>query len=267
MENSSLSFADGALTLKFEGECAWLILDRPARRNAINHAMWVGLGEAARAVDADSSAKVMIVRGAGGHFAAGADISEFGDIVADSDLTGRYARDVHDGLFAVSRMEKPSLAMIEGSCVGGGTALALACDIRLAAGSAKLGVTPAKLGLVYNMLDTRLLVDAVGPSMARDILYTGRLMDAEEARRVGLVDHVLSEEDLVAAVADRAATLCANSQWSIRQAKKMVRRALDGQAHDDELTREVSRKSFLGEDLAEGRTAFLEKRPPNFPYR
>ena len=145
-------------------------------------------------------------------------------------------------------------------------AMALACDIRLAADDAQLGITPAKLGITYNMFDTRLLVDAVGASAARDLLFTGRIAPAAEALVLGLVDRLFAPAELADAVNAKAGVLCANSQWSIRQAKRMIRRALDGQAFDDATTRAISIESFSGPDFAEGRAAFLEKRPPAFGW-
>ncbi len=260
------AFADGALDLDLTGECARLTLARPERRNALNQAMWRALGDIAAAVDAADGVKLLIVQGAGGHFAAGADIAEFETVCATRQLAAGYAAAVHDGLLALSRMAKPSIASVEGFCIGGGMALALACDIRLADEGARFAITPAKLGIVYNAFDTRLLVDAVGASAARDLLFTGRIVEAEEALRLGLVDTVLTGGGLGQAVNDKAAILCANSQWSIRQAKRMVRRALDGQAIDDAITRGVSLDSFTGPDFAEGRAAFMAKRAPQFQW-
>lgn len=261
---TDLEFAGGDLILRVEGSVARLTLNRPERRNALGAAMWRGLGEAARAADSDPRVKVMVVCGAGGHFAAGADIAEFEAVAKDREAANAFADAVHDGVGALAQMEKPTLAMIEGFCVGGGVAVALACDIQMAADDAQLGVTPAKLGLVYNIRDTRLLVDAVGPSMARDLLYTGRLIGAAEALAIGLVDFVHPSGDLAGAVESKTRLICANAQTSAQQAKTMVRRALEGQSADDEVTREVTLQAFLGPEFAEGRTAFMAKRPPKF---
>src|ERR1700744_5564661 len=148
------SFAESALVLDLAGDIATLPLNRPERRNALNAAMWQALPEACTAVEA-SPAKLLILRGAGGHFAAGADISEFDQVYADRTAAGVYADGVHDAVDALARLDRPVLAHIEGFCVGAGSALALACDIRLAADNAKFGITPAKLGLMYNLVDTK----------------------------------------------------------------------------------------------------------------
>lgn len=261
------TFADGALKLEIDGERATLTLDRPQRRNAFNEAMWLALPQICAAVDADASVKILIVRGAAGHFAAGADIAEFETVYATRQRSDVYAAAAHDGVAALARMAKPSLAMIEGFCIGGGMALALACDIRLAASTSSLGITPAKLGLVYNLFDTKRLVDAVGASAARDILFTGRIMPAAEGLAIGLVDFVHEPADLATAVEAKAAAICANSQWSIRQAKLMIARVLDGGVDDGTQTRDVFLDAVAGPDFLEGRASFMAKRPPAFPYR
>jgi enoyl-CoA hydratase/carnithine racemase len=260
------SFADGALVLDLAGDIATLTLNRPERRNALNAAMWQALPQACAAVEA-SPAKLLILRGAGGHFAAGADISEFDKVYADRQIAGVYADGVHDAVNALAKLDRPVLAHIEGFCVGAGSALALACDIRLAAVDARFGITPAKLGLMYNLADTKRLVDAVGPGKAKDILFTGRLLDADEALAFGLVDFVIPTADLETAVAAKAAMICANSQWSIRASKRVIRQILDGAPDDTDETRRWFVDAVLAEDFLEGRAAFMGKRSPDFKYR
>jgi enoyl-CoA hydratase/carnithine racemase len=142
-------------------------------------------------------------------------------------------------------------------------AIALACDLRLASATAKCGITPAKLGIVYSFGDTKRLVDAVGPSKAKDILFTGRIMDAAEAHAIGLVDEVHAPDALEKAVAGKCALLARNSQWSIRGAKEMVRLILAGAKESPEASDDAAGHA----DFREGRTAFMEKRTPKFPYR
>jgi enoyl-CoA hydratase/carnithine racemase len=168
---------------------------------------------------------------------------------------------------ALAKLDRPVLAHIEGFCVGAGSALALACDIRLTAADAKFGITPAKLGLMYNLADTKRLVDAVGPGKAKDILFTGRLLDADEALAFGLVDIVIPTADLETAVAAKAAQICANSQWSIRASKRVIRQILDGAPDDTEETQRWFVDAVLAEDFLEGRAAFMGKRSPDFKYR
>lgn len=263
----SQSFADGALILTVADDVATLTLNRPDKRNALTQAMWRALPQAAAAVEADASAKVLVLTGAGGHFAAGADIGEFETVYATRESAAAYAVEIAAGMEAIAHLSKPTLAAIPGACVGGGLGLALCCDIRMAAEPAKLGITPGKLGLMYSLGDTRRLVEAVGPSAAKDILFTGRIMNAAEALAIRLIDAAVPGETLAEAVAARAAAIASASQWSARRTKAVVRLILDGQTEDDETTRGWFLDGLEGEDFREGRDAFLQKRSPVFPYR
>lgn len=260
------TFADGAITLEIAGDLATLTLNRPDRRNALNQAMWLALPQACAAIEA-SPAKLMVLKGAGGHFAAGADISEFAKVYETREAAAAYADAVHDGVGAIHKLDRPSVAQVEGFCVGAGSALALACDIRMAADDAKFGITPAKLGLMYNLADSKRLVDVVGPGKAKDILFTGRLLDAAEALAFGMTDFVIPAAELSAAVQAKAAQICANSQWSIRAAKRVVQQIIDGVPDDTDQTRQWFVDAVMAEDFLEGRAAFMAKRPPNFQFR
>jgi enoyl-CoA hydratase/carnithine racemase len=248
-------------------DVATITLNRPEKRNALNEAMWLGLAEAVRRADALPDAKIIVIRGAGGHFAAGADISEFDTVYASRERGTKYRAAVEDGARAIADAAKPAIAMIEGNCIGGGMAIALACDLRIASASARCGITPARLGIVYSFGDTKRLVDAVGPSKAKDILFTGRLMEAAEAQAIGLVDEVHAPENLERVVSAKCALLAGNSQWSIRGAKDMVRLILSGATKESRETVETFTGAAGQADFREGRTAFMEKRPPKFPYR
>lgn len=261
------SLAEGALLLSRDGPTATLTLNRPDKRNALNRAMWAALPEALAAVAADREALVLVLAGAGGAFASGADIGEFESVYATRGSAAAYDALVSGALEALATFEKPTLAAIRGACVGGGLALALACDLRLAAEDARLGITPAKLGLMYSLADTKRLADAVGPAAAKDILFTGRLLDAAEALRIGLVQSVHPAEALAGAAADKAAAVAAASQWSVRSIKRVVRAILDGAREDDAAMKAQFLDALGGEDFREGRDAFLAKRPPRFPFR
>ncbi|MGN6517348.1 MAG: enoyl-CoA hydratase/isomerase family protein [Rhizomicrobium sp.] len=247
-------------------DVATITLNRPEKRNALNEAMWKDLAQAVRRADAMAEAKILVIRGAGGHFAAGADISEFEIVYATRERSLQYRNAVEDGARAITDASKPVVAMIEGSCIGGGMAIALACDLRLASDTAKCGITPAKLGIVYSFGDTTRLVNAVGASRAKDILFTGRIMDAAEALAAGLVDEVHAPGTLKDAVAAKCALIAANSQWSVRGAKDTVRLILSGAPVPEDKAGSFSNPAGQA-DFREGRTAFLEKRPPKFPYR
>lgn len=260
-------FADKTLTVSSDDDAAVLTLNRPEKRNALTQAMWRALPGVIAGLEADPKVKVLVITGAGDCFAAGADIAEFETVYATRDSAAAYAAEIAAAMDALASLSKPTIAAIDGACVGGGLGLALCCDLRIASDRAKLGITPGKLGLMYSLADTRRLVEAVGPAAAKDILFTGRILGAEEARAIQLVDQVSAADDLVTAVRLKAEAIAAASQWSARHAKAVIRRILDGQTEDDDTTRAWFLDALEGEDFREGRAAFLQKRPPRFPYR
>ncbi len=243
-----------------------LILNQPAKRNALSQEMWqlvpARLAEAA----ADPAIRVLVVQGAGGTFAAGADISEFEAAYATRESTAVYAGDIARAMDGLADFIKPTIALIQGACVGGGLGLALACDLRFAASDARMGITPGKLGLVYPLGDTKRLVQAVGPSHAKDLLYTGRLLEAGEALSMGLVNQVAAPDRVEAAVLEHAAQITAASQYSARATKRMINRVLAGQVVDSAETVAEFLDAIEGEDFVEGRTAFRDKRKPIFTF-
>ena len=247
------------IRLERRGAVAHLILDRAAKRNAITQAMWERLPVLIGEAMADDAVRVLLLRAAApGAFSAGADIAEFAAGARDPDWRARNQAAIAAAQRGLSRAPKPTVALIEGDCVGGGCGLAIACDLRVATGAARFGITPAKLGLVYSLHDTKLLVDLVGPARAKRILFTAGLIDAAEAHRIGLVD--LLDGDAVAL----SETIAVNSAHTVREAKAMVRRILDGQAEDDAATRALFADAFTLPDFDEGVGAFLEKRRPVF---
>ncbi len=200
------------VTLQCADDVATITLNRPDRRNALSERMWAELGRLARRADTMPEAKIILIRGAGGHFAAGADIGEFATVYESRERATQYASVVAGGVEAIAAATKPGIAAMRGACVGGGLSIALACDLRLAAADGKFGITPAKLGLIYNLADTKRLVEAVGAARAKDILFTGRIMDAESAAAIGLIDGVFASDALDAAVRERCDLLAAASQ-------------------------------------------------------
>ncbi|HVI28981.1 enoyl-CoA hydratase/isomerase family protein [Hansschlegelia sp.] len=256
----------GSLILKRDGQRASIVIDRPAKKNAIDEATWRAFADASAAIAADPEIAVVIVRGSGGAFSAGADIAEFVALTeADDARRDAFADAVRDGEEAVARIPQPTIALIDGACVGGGCQIALACDIRIAASTARFGVTPAKLGIVYPVASTRRLVAAVGASAAKELLFTGGLIDAERAASIGLVDRVVEAARLEADVDSLAAAIVANSRYSLAAAKATVD-ALSQPEPDLAALEALWRGGFSGEDLAEGARAFLEKRPPRFTW-
>ena len=251
------------LRLERDGPVARLLIDRPARRNAMTQAMWEGLPHLVGQAMADDAIRVLILASATpGLFCAGADIDEFAACSHDEIWRIANQAAIRASQYALAHAEKPVIAAIGGDCVGGGCGLAIACDLRIASPAGRIGITPAKLGIVYSLFDTKLLVDLVGPARGKRILFTGALHNADEALAIGLIDQIAP--DPLAAAHSLARTIAANAQHSVRSSKAIVRRILDGQADDDATTLALFRDAFTLPDFAEGVAAFQQKRRPDF---
>ena len=257
--------SDTPIFLERRGERAELVFNRPDKRNSLTEAMWRAVPELLADAASDKAVRLLVVRGAGGHFASGADITEFEQIYATPDRAAAFAQTIEDANEAIARFPRPVIAAIEGACVGGGCGLALACDLRFAAEGARFGVTPAKLGLVYPVGETRRLIDAVGVSAAKDLLFTARLFGHEEARTLGLIDRTAPTRAGLDAMLDAyEAALLKLSPASARMTKQMVDLALAGDGRETDESRALFTSAFEGRDFNEGYSAFLAKRPPNF---
>jgi enoyl-CoA hydratase/carnithine racemase len=259
--------ARGAVRLLRDGAVATLLLDQPAKRNAMTRAMWRALPPLIEQATADDAIAVLRVEGAAGHFCGGADIGEFAEVYATPASTAAANADIAAAADALAGFPKPSVAVIRGACVGGGVALALACDLRFAADDARFAVTPAKLGLIYSQSDTARLMRAVGAARAKDLLFTARLVDAAEALRIGLVEEVTAPDALEALVTARLAPLAGGSRPALRAIKAMVAAIEAGAARDDPTLAALFQESFAGADFREGYSAFLGKRAPVFTAR
>lgn len=253
----SESFAGGAITVAV-GPVARITLNAPERRNAINQAMWIALPEICAGI---AEARAVIVTGTGGHFSAGADIGEFEQVYAGPEAIRASNAAVRAGQQALADLPCPVIAAVDGVCVGGGCGLALHADLRIASERARFAITPAKLGLAYSFEDTRRLVETVGPAAAKDILFSGRMVDAAEALQIGLVNKVVPPERLMEDAASYAEGVAALSPASHRVTKRTVAAVLRGNVSDED--RAAFDALFSGPDFQEGTAAFLEKRRPD----
>ena len=247
------------LRLIHDGPVVRLRIDRPDKRNAFTQAMWASLpGLLDEALELRGVRLLLLESAAPGMFCAGADIAELLANRADTGWLAANQAAINATQHRLARFPLPTLAFVDGDCVGGGCGLAIACDMRVATPRARMGITPAKLGLVYPLHDVKLLVDLVGPGQARRMLFSGELLCADEALRIGLVEAVAEAPDAL------VAPILANSTHSTRVIKDFVRRVLDGQVAEDAESLALFADAFGGPDFLEGSTAFRERRKPLF---
>lgn len=256
------------MTLRIEkrGATGWIVFDQPARRNAINNAMWRGIPPAMKGFDADPEVRCVAFRGAGTEaFSAGADISEFDQNRSSREAVGGYDDLLDRVLHSIQNSPKPSVAMIYGYCFGGGVEIALACDLRYCAASAQFSIPAAKLGLAYNVEGHKRLLETIGHARTREMMFLGRRYTAEEAAAMGLVHRVVPDQELEAFSAQVIVELEANAPLSLANTKTILEEyAKSVGAPDHARMRAAMERCAHSEDYKEGRRAFMEKRKPRF---
>ncbi len=253
------------LTVTTHGGIATITLDRPGRRNAMLLAMWQAFPAVMAAVDADPAVTVIVLRGSGGHFGAGNDISDFLAHCASADGARVYALAMAAAMRAIEAAAKPVVAAIEGDCYGASVAVTLACDLRVAADNAGFAITPAKLGVLYLASDLARLSALIGPARVRDMIFTARRLDAAEALNIGLVERVIPHGGFEEGLAEILRSIAIGSPVTIRGTKAMLRRLPPGDAPaETEETIANFVAATQGDDFKEGARAFLEKRRPRF---
>ena len=264
----SLSKTEKMIALK-DGAIGWITFNNPARHNAVSMVMWEALLDIVNDYARDDAIRVIVVKGAGEKaFVSGADISEFEEKRSSPETTRLYNATAQRASRALKDVNKPTIAMIRGYCVGGGVSTAMACDLRIAAEGSTFAVPAAKLGLGYEYEGIRKLMDVVGPSFAKEIFFTARQFTAAEALTMGLINRMLPVDQLEPYVRDYANAIAANAPLTVSSIKTIVAEALkDESARDMRLCQEVVDRCFNSADYVEGRQAFMEKRKPKFTGR
>lgn len=227
--------------------------------------MWQELARLAASIAADPKIRVALIRGAGtDSFSAGADIAEMQHSLTNPEAMRAMQAAVQVGQRDWNRIPQPTIAVIDGACAGGGCGIALACDLRLATPRSYFTIPPAKLGLVYSLADTQRLVAAVGATRAKELLFTGRRVQADEALAMGLINAIVAADDLLARATSLALDIAANAQTSVRAAKTIVELIGAGAHSETPVSQALYENAFSSTDFQEGARAFLAKRPPTF---
>ena len=266
MDATWLELGTPKILARIEDGIGWLTFNQPEKRNAISLAMWEAVAMAAQRFAEDPAVRVVVLHGAGGKaFASGADISEFDKLRDSAAAEARYSAVSSQARQQLEAMGKPLVAMIQGYCVGGGLATAMVADLRISAEDGRFGIPAAKLGVAYAYHSLRRLAWLVGPAMAKEIMFTGRLLDAAEALRVGLLNRVVPATELEAVTTELARSIARNAPLSIRASKEGIDQITGDPARADPARFEaLYRACFDSADYAEGRAAFMAKRAPVF---
>jgi len=267
--NTTREYAGGKMLAARQDGVGVVTFNQPSKHNAISVEMWGGLGQILDEFAADDSVRVVVLTGAGDRaFVSGADISQFEQQRSNADAQRAYDEQTSVGRRKLSSFPKPTIARIRGYCLGGGLAIAMQTDLRIASSDSQFGIPAAKLGIAYGFEGLRNLVSLVGPANARMIMYTGERFRAEEALRIGLVNRVVAADDLEAHVFELAQTIASNAPLSVAASRLTINQLLlDAEDRDQAAVARASVACFDSEDYREGRAAFLEKRKPQFKGR
>ena len=248
-----------------DGAVLHIRFNNPAKHNALSVDMWEAVPPLLDRAVKDDNIRVIVFSGEGGKaFVSGADISQFEDMRAAKEAVKKYEAMAEAALEGIYECEKPTIACIQGYCIGGGVNVAISCDLRVASSNSVFSVPATRLGLGYRYSAMRNLTNLVGPGFAKDIFFTARRLDAAEALRIGLVNRVAEVEGLDALLAEYTNAISTGAPLTIKAGKRIIREVLENDDVDMELCRGLILECFESEDYMEGRRAFMEKRKPAF---
>ncbi len=256
---------DKMLAEKADG-IGWMTFNNPKKRNATSLEMWEAIDTIIADFEADDSVRAVVMKGAGDKaFVSGADISEFKEHRSDAKAAARYAKASEAARVRLSGMHKPLIAMIRGYCLGGGMAVAMSADMRIASDDSQFGIPAARLSIAYGFDGLEKLVHLVGPAFANEIMFTARRLNAAEALSIGLINRVVVPGKLEGTILEIASAIGENAPLSIAASKHTIKEILKDPAERDhaEIDR-MSKLCFDSNDYREGREAFMEKRKPQF---
>ena len=262
-KNTENSHAGGKILQRVSEGVGVVTFNNPDKRNAMSLEMWEGFGEALTSLRDDDAVRVVILRGAGGKaFVSGADISQFETTRHNAAASEQYAKRSAAQRALLADYPKPTIACIQGFCLGGGMQVAMLADIRIAAHDSQFGIPAARLGIAYGYDGLKHLVSLVGPSWARLLMYTGMRIDCAEALRIGLIDQLWGEAMAI------AETIAQNAPLAIKAAKITIAQVLkDESGRDMDAIKAIGTACMDSADFREGRQAFMEKRKPQFRGR
>ena len=260
------AFADGKMLASKQDGIGFVTFNQPQKRNAMSIEMWAGLGDILAEFEADSAIGVVVLSGAGDKaFVSGADISQFEKSRNNADGQKEYDRITGIGRKKFHDFPKPIIAKIRGFCMGGGLAIAMATDLRIATPDSQFGIPAARLSIAYAADSIKKLIDLVGPAHARMILYTARRIDGKEAERIGLINKCVAIDDLDSTVMEIARNIAENAPLSVKASKLTIDELMkDESRRNMAAIKQIGEDCFNSADYKEGRTAFMEKRPPKF---
>jgi enoyl-CoA hydratase len=252
-----------------DGAIGWIVFNQPQKHNAVSFEMWQALPVVLDRFARDEEVRLVILKGAGEKaFISGADISQFGEKRSSAEAIAAYNAAADQAGRALQEFPKPTLAMVRGYCIGGGVAVAISCDLRVAADDTRYAIPAGKLGLGYRYSGVKRLIHLVGPARTAEIFYTARQFSAQEALQMGLVNQVVPAAELEQHTAEYANAIAGNAPLTLASIKRnIIEWHKDPAERNLDLTQQMVDACYASEDYKEGRTAFMEKRKPVFKGR